>query len=85
MIPLHDDKYLRETMRLYPILCPCLFIVCRKSSDKLPKINTFLDEVEKWKKVKVHWIDAEHDVHITDPELVSSVIADFLLDTEAKL
>lgn len=83
--PLYDENYLKETMRLYPIMCPCLLINCRKSSVRWPLIKTVLDEVEKWRKVKIHWVDAGHDVHILNPELVASIIADFLLETEAKL
>lgn len=85
MIPLYDHRYIIEVMRLYPITCPCLFIICRKSSVKWPQINIVLDEVEKWREVQVHWVDAGHDVHMTHPELVCSIIANILLKTEAKL
>lgn len=83
MPPLHDLKYLKETLRLFPITCPYLLILCKKSSPKILKIDKALDEVENWRKVKVHWIDADHDVHMTDPEIVAPMISNFLL--KAKL
>lgn len=83
--PLHDLKYLKETLRLNPITCPYLLILCKKTSPQIPKIDKALEEVEKWRKVKIHWIDADHDVHMTDPERVAPIISNFLLESEAKL
>lgn len=85
MHPVHDYNYFIETWRFYPIMCPFLHVLCRESSGRWPWIDQTLDELKKWGKVKIHWVEAGHDVHMLDPEVVAPIIADFLKESEAKL
>lgn len=85
MHPLHDFDYVIETLRACPILCPYLLVICKKSASAVPVLDKALTELYKWNKVKVVCVDAGHDVHISNPEMVASIITEFLLESEAKL
>lgn len=86
MPPLYDDRYNTDVIRLYPVSCPYLFILCRKTASMLLSATLeALNEVEKWNKVKIQWVDGGHDVHMLNPKIVAPIISEFLLETPAKM
>lgn len=85
MSPIHDVDYILEIFRLHPITCPYLLILCKKSPSSMPILKEELEEVKKWRKVTIKRIDAGHDVHLVDPEVIAPIIIEFLLESEAKL
>lgn len=82
--PLHDTDYLKEIIRLYPIKCPFLLIMCKKSKS-LQFAESAIEEHEKCQNFTLQWVDAGHDVHITDPEMIAPYITQFLMKKQANL
>lgn len=85
MNPIHGVEYVEEILRIYPITCPYLLIFCKETSPIIPRIAQFMDVIKEWRKVKICWVDGGHDVHLTNPDLVAPIIAEFLLELESKI
>lgn len=83
--PMHDLRYVKESLRLFPINCPFLLLIARQSPPILTNMQAALPEIETWKNVKVVFLDVGHDVHMTHPEIVAPYINDFLLKIDGKL
>lgn len=83
--PMHDLRYIRETFKLYPITCPHLLILAKRSHKLITDLYPILEELKKCKKFTVITLDGGHDIHITNPELVAPHITEFLLVSESKL
>lgn len=83
--PLQDFRYVRETMRLFPITCPYLIIIAKQSPLVITDMNSLLDLIKKWGKITSVFLDAGHDVHLIHPELIAPHINDFLLKLESNL
>lgn len=84
LFPLHDINYLQQILKIYPITCPYLLIMCKKSS-VMSFAEPVIEEYKKWKNFHFHLVDAEHDVHIAYPQLIAPRITTFLTLSEAKL
>lgn len=83
--PLHDLEYVKETLRLFPITCPVLTIIAKKSPPILTDMQATLPVIEKWEKINIVILDVGHDVHMTNPEIVIPYINDFLLKIDSNL
>lgn len=84
MFPLHDVNYVKTMLRIYPITCPYLLIMCKKSS-AMTFAKPIIEEYKKWKNFHFKLVDAEHDVHIAKPQMIAPYITNFLTKSDAKL
>lgn len=83
--PLSSFSFIRETFKLFPVTCPYLVIVAKKSPPILSDMHPVIEEMDKWPRTKVILLDTGHDVHMNQPELIVSYITEFLLKIEGKL
>lgn len=84
MVPLHDERYLRNTFQLNPITCPYLLIMCQNFTAKWFS-QPIIEEFQTWKNSLIQWVDGTHNIHISFPEKVAPYITEFLLKWQAKL
>lgn len=82
--PIHDFYFIFQCLERHPVLCPVLFVLGTSSPLTTPTARA-LNVIKKWKQVDVKYIEGGHDIHITDPEKVASVISHFLLTQQSKI
>ncbi|KAJ8922893.1 hypothetical protein NQ315_007929 [Exocentrus adspersus] len=82
--PLHDFRYIIETLREDPVTCPVLIVLGLKSLTK-DHMEVLVKEFKRWNNISIEYVDDYHDVHNNSPGLVAPIITKFLLTEKAKL
>lgn len=74
--PIHDSRYSVELLKNYPVTCPMLVIVDSAHDNYLQPMKPILKQYEKQPNVTVKYIPANHDMHISIPEVIGPLISD---------
>lgn len=69
---------------MFPVTCPYLLIMCKKS-ESITYAKSSIEEYKKLPNFTLQWVDAGHDVHMSDPEIIAPYITQFLTKPQAKL
>lgn len=83
--PFHDFRYIAESMKEHPVLCPVLIILGKKSDLQQMYFKRFIVFLKKRKNYIIKIVDGHHDVHNNEPENVAPDVNRFLLGKKAKL
>lgn len=84
-VPLSDNRYITESMKHYPIQCPYLLILAKRSHSIITDLYPILDEIKTWKNATIIALDVDHDMHMNNPELVAPIISEFMTKIITKL
>lgn len=82
--PVHDFRYILESMKEDPVTCPILIILGEQSITKV-HMKPLIQELKTWSNVFIEYVDGYHDVHNNNPDIVAPFINKFLLVQKAKL
>lgn len=83
--PIHDFRYIVETMKKSPVLCPVLFVLGKEAEMQRVFMKPLINVLKKMRNVKFIIVDGCHDVHNNNPENVAPHVSMFLLNKNAKL
>ncbi|XP_068907557.1 serine hydrolase-like protein 2 [Tenebrio molitor] len=83
--PLHDFRYILETLKKFPVTCPVLMVLGRDSELQQMYMKPITKFLKKYKNIMIKNVDGHHDVHNNEPEIVAPYVTKFLLMKKAKL
>lgn len=82
--PMHDFRYILESLKEDPVTCPILIILGQQSLTK-DHMDPPIQELKTWKNVSIEYVDGYHDVHNNNPDIVAPFVNKFLSIQMAKL
>ncbi|EFA02197.1 serine hydrolase-like protein [Tribolium castaneum] len=83
--PIHDFRYILETLKKFPVTCPVLMVLGRDSELQQMYMKGVTNFFKKYRNIRITYVDGHHDVHNNSPEIVAPHVSKFLVVKKAKL
>ncbi|KAJ3658681.1 hypothetical protein Zmor_010406 [Zophobas morio] len=83
--PIHDFRYIIDTLKKFPVTCPVLMLLGRDSELQQMYMKPVTKFLQRYRNIRIKQVDGTHDVHNNNPEIVAPYVSKFLLMKKGKL